>query len=67
MGKCSPLEPEISRRQGSVGSLRAGSCWRKARKKEEGEGREVGGKVGVPWHPDSGPDGGRPSGRTSPS
>ena len=44
--------------------MRVGSCWRKAKTSEEGERREVGDKVGVPWRPDSGPDGGRPSGRT---
>ena len=65
MGKCSRLEPEISRIQGWVGSLRVGSCLRKVKKNEEGEGREVGDKVGVPWRPDSDPDGGPPSGRTS--
>ena len=45
--------------------MKVGSCWRKGKTNEEGERREVGDKVGVPWRPDSGPDGGRPSGRTS--
>ena len=48
-----------------MGLMRIGSCWRKAKTNEEGEKRrEVGDKVGVPWRPDSGPDGGLPSGRT---
>ena len=45
--------------------MKVGSCWRKGKTNEDGERREVGDKVGVPWRPDSGPDGGRPSGRTS--
>ena len=45
--------------------MKVGSCWRKAKTSEEGERREVGDKVGVPWRSDSGPDGGQPSGRTS--
>ena len=48
-----------------MGSLRVGSCLRKVKKNEEGEEREVGDRVGVPWRPDSDPGGGPPSGRTS--